>query len=76
MTSLAIQARGAYMAAALAAFSLGDSIGALIGPVLIRSGLISNALAAVAFNLVGLFLLIAFIRPAENREIRPQAATQ
>ena len=76
MTALATQARGAYMAATLAAFSLGDSIGALIGPALIRSGLIGNAFAAVAFNLVGLYLLVVFIRPAENQEAKLQAATE
>jgi predicted MFS family arabinose efflux permease len=76
MTALATQARGAFMAATLAAFSLGDSLGALIGPELIRSGLVANAFAAVVFNLVGLILLVVFIRPVENREAKLQAATE
>jgi predicted MFS family arabinose efflux permease len=76
MTALATQARGAFMAATLAAFSLGDSIGALIGPVLFQSGLIGNAFAAIACNLAGLIILFAFIRPVENQEVNLQAATK
>jgi predicted MFS family arabinose efflux permease len=65
MTALATQARGAFMAAVLATFSLGDSIGALVGPALIRSGMVANAFAALAFNLAALFLMIAFVHPVE-----------
>ncbi len=63
MTSLSTQARGVYMAATLAALSLGDSLGALLGPQLIRSGLIANSLGTVVINLCGLFLLAVFVRP-------------
>ena len=65
MTTLSTRARGAFMAATLAAFSLGDSLGALLGPPLIRTGLSTNALAAVAINLCGLLLLALFVRPGE-----------
>jgi predicted MFS family arabinose efflux permease len=76
MTAFAAQARGAYMAATLAAFSLGDSIGALIGPILFQSGLIRNVFAAIACNLAGLFLLFAFIRRVENHEVNLQVAAK
>jgi predicted MFS family arabinose efflux permease len=68
MTTLSTQARGAFMAATLAAFSVGDSLGALLGPALIRSGLTANALVTVAINLCGLFLLAMFVRPVEASE--------
>ena len=63
MTALSVRARGTFMAATLAAFSLGDLLGALIGPLLIRTGLSTNTVVATACNLIGLFLLIVFIRP-------------
>ena len=66
MTALATRARGAFMAAVLAAFSLGDSIGALLGPAIFRTGLLGNVLTAAAFNLAGLFFLIIFVRPASE----------
>jgi predicted MFS family arabinose efflux permease len=69
MTGLSTQARGAFMAAVLAAFSLGDSLGALVGPALIlRNGMAANALVTVGINLCGLFLLAAFVRPVEMSE--------
>jgi predicted MFS family arabinose efflux permease len=63
MTTLSFKARGVYMAAALAALSLGDSLGALVGPFFIRGGLIVNTLSTVTINMVGLTLLILFVRP-------------
>jgi predicted MFS family arabinose efflux permease len=68
MTALATQARGAFMAATLAAFSLGDSLGALIGPLWIQSGIMTNALGAAVLNLAGLFILLVFIRPVEGAQ--------
>jgi predicted MFS family arabinose efflux permease len=65
MTSLSDKARGAFMAATLAMISLGDSIGALLGPLLFQGGMMANALVAIFFNLVGLFLLILYIKPVE-----------
>jgi predicted MFS family arabinose efflux permease len=63
MTTLSVQARGVFMAATLAAFSLGDAFGALIGPIFIRTGLGTNVAGTVVINLCGLFLLLAFIKP-------------
>ncbi|HSB67669.1 MAG TPA: MFS transporter [Anaerolineales bacterium] len=68
MTTLSSQARGVFMAAMLAALSLGDAIGALLGPILIRSGLLANAMCTTALNLGGLFLLIVFVKPREVGE--------
>ncbi len=68
MTSLSVQTRGIFMAATLATFSLGDSFGALLGPVLIVKGLFANAAAAIIFNLAGLVLLALFIRPIEKTQ--------
>ena len=65
MTTLSTQARGVFMAATLAALSLGDALGAFLGPLLIRTGLLANVLSTVAINLCGLFLLAVFIRPAD-----------
>ena len=65
MSNLSTQARGAFMAATLAMFSLGDSIGALIGPLLFSGGMVSNALAAIVFNFLGLFILQMFVKPVE-----------
>jgi predicted MFS family arabinose efflux permease len=68
MTALSVQARGVFMAATLASFSLGDSIGALLGPVLINKGMLANAVAAITFNLLGLLLLVLFIHPIEKTQ--------
>jgi predicted MFS family arabinose efflux permease len=65
MSNLSTQARGAFMAATLAMFSLGDSIGALIGPLLFSGGMVSNALSAIVFNFLGLFILQMFVKPVE-----------
>jgi hypothetical protein len=68
MTALSVQARGVFMAATLASFSLGDSFGALLGPILINKGMIANAGAAITFNLIGLLLLVLFIHPIEKTQ--------
>jgi predicted MFS family arabinose efflux permease len=73
MTSLSTQARGVFMASTLAALSMGDALGALLGPLLIRNGLIANSLSTVAINLCGLFLLAVFVRPViMNQETSQQ----
>ena len=66
MTSLSTQARGVFMAATLAAVSLGDSLGALFGPVLITKGMIVTSGAAIALNLAALIILITFVHPMEK----------
>jgi predicted MFS family arabinose efflux permease len=63
MTTLSTQARGVFMAATLAFLSLGDALGALIGPLLIRSGLTINVLATVVINVCGLAVLVIFVKP-------------
>lgn len=72
MTALSSQARGVYMAAMLAAFSLGDAIGALLGPLLIRSGMIANAISTSAINLCGLVLLVLFVKPIDVGDTSPR----
>jgi hypothetical protein len=66
MTSLSTQARGVFMATTLAAVSLGDSLGALFGPILIKQGMAVTAGAAIVLNLTGLVILIMFVHPVEN----------
>ncbi len=63
MTTLSTQARGVFMAATLAFLSLGDAFGALIGPVLIRSGLVANVIGTVVINICGFIVLALFVRP-------------
>ena len=58
MTEVLPQARATLMAANLAAFSLGRAFGALVGPWLYAVGFGANALAALAFNGLALFVLI------------------
>lgn len=65
MSNLSTQARGAFMAATLAMFSLGDSIGALIGPQLFNGGMVINSFIAILFNLLGIFILQVFMKPVE-----------
>jgi len=68
MTTLSTHARGVFMAATLAAFSLGDSIGALIGPRLIEKDLMGNILVSSAINLCSLFILIVILREEKTPE--------
>ena len=70
MTALTPQARGTFMAANVAAISLGDALGALLGPVLFQRGLAANAGAAAVFNLAAVLILLAFVRPAEEDQGR------
>ena len=69
MTTLSTQARGVFMAATLAFLSLGDALGALIGPLLIRSGLTANVFVTVVINVCGLVVLAIFVKPIN---IQPQ----
>ena len=68
MTTLSTLARGVFMAATLAALSLGDALGALVGPYLIHNGLVTNTLVTVAVNVCSLLLLALFVRPAAAHE--------
>jgi len=51
------------MAATQAALSLGDALGALVGPLLVQRGLMVNASCTLIINLCGLLILAAFIHP-------------
>jgi MFS transporter, DHA1 family, inner membrane transport protein len=64
MTEVLPGARATLMAANLAAFSLGRALGALLAPWLYVSGIGVNALAALAFNGLALFVL-SRVRVAE-----------
>jgi hypothetical protein len=44
------------------------TLGALLGPLLIHIGVITNALVTVGINFGGLLLLAVFVRPAELSE--------
>ena len=59
-------ARATLLAANVAAFALGDAVGAYLGPLLFQSGLLANSLAAVALNLVALVVLLLFVRLRPN----------
>ena len=69
MTTLSTQARGVFMAATLALLSLGDALGALIGPLLIRNSLTANVFVTVVINVCGLVVLDIFVKPIN---IQPQ----
>ncbi len=56
------------MAATLAFLSLGDALGALIGPLLIRSGLGANVIGTVVINICGLVVLALFVRLINLRQ--------
>jgi predicted MFS family arabinose efflux permease len=60
MTGVLSSARATLMGANLAFISLGRMAGALIAPVLYRSGFQANALAALAFDLLAILALWRF----------------
>ncbi len=62
MTELVPGARATFIAVAAAIQSLGRMAGSLIGPVLFKSGLGANAVAATIFTLLALLLLGLFVR--------------
>lgn len=62
MTELIPGARATFMATNGAGHSLGRVIGSVLGPLLFRSGLGFNALAAVVMNVLALALLIWFVQ--------------
>jgi len=65
MTELVPLARGTFVAANMAAISLGDSIGALAGTWLMRIGLTANAFTAGALDIIALAILIFFVDTAK-----------
>jgi predicted MFS family arabinose efflux permease len=69
MTELVPAARATMMAANLAAFSLGRSLGALSGPRLYAGGMAANVAVAAVLNAAALVILIVLVR--EEPDIRP-----
>ncbi|MBA3870504.1 MAG: MFS transporter [Anaerolineae bacterium] len=67
MTELVPGARATYIALAAATQSLGRMAGSLIGPVLFKSGLGANAVAAAIFTVLAMLLLGLYVRERQNR---------
>jgi predicted MFS family arabinose efflux permease len=70
MTELVPSARATLMSVLLTVFSLGKAAGAVIGSELFRHGLQANSLAAAGLNLLGLVVLILFVREASHGQSR------
>ena len=62
MTELVPGARATFIALAAATQSLGRMAGSLVGPMLFKSGLGANALAAAIFTVIALVLLGMFVK--------------
>lgn len=62
MTEQVPRARSTLMATGVGAFSLGRSLGALIGAPLFAFGIQANATVAAGLNLVGLVLLLTLVK--------------
>jgi len=62
MTEQVPQARATLLAVNIAGFSLGRSLGAMVGGPLYGVGLFANAGAAAALNLVAMLVLLFFVR--------------
>jgi len=62
MTEILPTARATLMATNVAGHSIGRAIGALLGPALYSYGILGSGLAALAFNLLGLFALSRLTR--------------
>jgi predicted MFS family arabinose efflux permease len=62
MTELVPEARATVMAGNVGSHSAGRALGALIALPLFAGGLWVNTLAAVAFDLIALFVLLRFVR--------------
>lgn len=74
MTELVPAARATLMAGNLAAHSTGRALGAWLGPLLYAGGLRANTLAAAAFDLAAIALLLALVREAVEPALPPPAA--
>jgi len=66
MTEMVPGARATLLSANLTVFSLGKALGALIGPALFAYGLQANRVVAAGLNLVGLVILLLFVREANH----------
>jgi predicted MFS family arabinose efflux permease len=72
-TELMPGARATLMAANVAAMAGGDALGAAAGPWLFRRGLPANTAAATLLNVVGLGLLVGFLRTEQTDERRQRS---
>jgi predicted MFS family arabinose efflux permease len=70
MTELVPGARATLLSANLTVFSLGKALGALIGPALFAYGLHVNSMVAAGLNLVGLVVLVLFVRESNDGQAR------
>jgi predicted MFS family arabinose efflux permease len=68
MTQVLPAARATVMATNVAAISLGRAIGATAGPTLFTFGLIGNATAAAALDIIALIALFGFVNVVEEGE--------
>jgi len=66
MTELVPGARATLLSANLTIFSLGRAFGALVGPVLFVHGLQVNSIVAAGLNVVGLVILLLFVRESHH----------
>lgn len=62
MTELVPSARATLMAGNVAAMSAGRMVGAVVGPLLFDGGILVNALACAAINLIALAVLLLFVK--------------
>jgi predicted MFS family arabinose efflux permease len=68
MTELVPGARATFIALAAATQSLGRMAGSLVGPVLFKSGLGANAVAAAIFTVIALVLLGVFVHENQAKK--------
>ncbi len=66
MTEMVPGARATLLSANLTVFSLGHALGAIIGPAVFVYGLQANSVVAASLNLVGLVILLLFVREANH----------
>jgi predicted MFS family arabinose efflux permease len=62
MTELVPNARATTMSAFIAGLASGRGIGAILGPILFRSGLLANCLLTATFDITALVILFLLVR--------------
>jgi predicted MFS family arabinose efflux permease len=67
MTEVLPQARATLMATFIASMALGRALGDLLGPGLYAHGMLANAGASVAFNVLALLALMGMARGVRDR---------
>lgn len=78
MSELVPQARATLLAGFTASASGGRAVGALLGPLLFTRGVMANGAAAAMLDLIGLVVLLAFLRegPAGRRSEPARVAAE